>query len=193
VGVLLPGFHGSRAVNKTKRALRPCQPRYLAGGRKELEDAARRGAVADHGVRGEAATRFFTPEWWFGPGGGEGVPGLYAAHLESIRPSLPGGVLAFLAGARLHDATLVSARYDAGNSDLILRLYAYDALDDERPLELAYRAASAWRFGGGAPGPLGACGYDELDLDAGQVRHSLVFSSGAELSVLFRDMLHRFE
>ncbi len=137
--------------------------------------------------------RFFTTSWWCGtPTGTGGDPCAdYAVHLAAIRDRLPSDLLATEESVSLHDARLRDLRLLIAESSLSLVLSSYAG--DER-LTLLYSGVERFESTAdpnvGLRGPFGFgdLGYCEVDvLPGGAFEHRLLFSSGIELTVVFRD------
>lgn len=132
--------------------------------------------------------RFFTMEWWCGiqAGAGNSPSEAYAAHLAVVRDLLPPDLVDTEESVSLHDARL--RRLVFADSTLVLGLEG-----DER-LTLTYTGVERFESDAdpdvGLPGPAGYgdLGYCEVDvLPGGAIEHRLLFSSGIELAVVFRD------
>ena len=143
--------------------------------------------------------RYFTMGWWCGSQGGDaGDPAAdYARHPDAVRHRLPPAVLAAQEAVPFHDARLreLVVRPAAATARLVLDAYAGGGRFD-----LTYRGGerveSAADPDVGLPGPhgYGDLGYDELDvLPDGAFEHRLLFSSGIELAIAFRDFEWRRE
>jgi hypothetical protein len=137
--------------------------------------------------------RFFTLDWWRGIRRGDvGDPSAeYARHLDAIRDRLPADLLASQESIPLHDARLRHwiIAPAAASARLVLESYA----GDER-FNLSYsgveRMESTADPSAGLTGPYGYgdLGYDEVDiLASGAFEHRLLFSTGIELAVVFRE------
>lgn len=130
--------------------------------------------------------------WWSGEqtdwGGDPSTD--YAAHLSAIRYLLPADLLATEDSVSLHDARLRELYLLANEGSLLLCLENYAG--DER-LTLSYsgverfESAADPEIGLLGPSGYGDLGYYEIDvLPGGTFEHRLLFSSGIELTVVFR-------
>jgi hypothetical protein len=137
--------------------------------------------------------RFFTLEWWCGMQQGHVVDPTtsYLTHLASIRDRLPPDLLATEESASLHDTRLRELRLPPDKDLLLLGLENYEG--DER-LTLAYRGLERFatsadpKIGLAGPHGYGDLGYCEVDvLPHGALEHRLLFSTGIELVIIFRD------
>ncbi len=137
--------------------------------------------------------RHFTMAWWCGIQTGDGGDPAadYARHLEAIRCQLPPDLVAAHESLPLHDARLreMTVLKADGTARLVLDSHA----GDER-FTLTYsvvervQSAADPQAGLGGPGGYGDLGYDELDiLPTGAFEHRLLFSTGIELALVFRD------
>jgi hypothetical protein len=135
--------------------------------------------------------RFFTTAWWCGiQTDGVGDPSdAYAAHLAAIRERLPPDLLVTEESVSLHDARLRALRLVDGT--LVLGL---DSLAGDERLTLTYTGVERFesvadpKVGLGGPAGYGDLGYYEVDaLPGGTLEHRLLFSTGIELIVVFRD------
>lgn len=138
--------------------------------------------------------RFFTMDWWMGvQDGSDADPSSdYARHLASLMP-LPPEVAALAKLPPLHDAQ-VRRLSDARSSGVEIDLDALLAGGTRSRVLLRYGRVDALLMAAdperGLPGPhgLGDLGYDEIDSHGGGVfEHRLLFSSGVELSLTFRE------
>lgn len=140
--------------------------------------------------------RFFTFDWWcglqehryFDP-----TPE-FKKHLERVRDRLPQGLLTLQETVSLHDAHLRSLDYSHYNNSLILRLEGDDGTGGLRQFIIEYIDVISYRTvvnaEYGLPGPhgFGDLGYDEADITTdGNFEHRLLFSTGIEMQVIFRD------
>lgn len=139
--------------------------------------------------------RFFTLAWWRGDdesGGDADAPAAYGLHLEAIRHRLPADLIALEESGDLHDCRLSSFALSAGAAELCLQLETFDA---DAALTLTYTGLEGFNgftdlLGGvGGSVGLGDLGYGESDvLPDGLIEHRLLFSSGIEWVVTFRDL-----
>jgi hypothetical protein len=137
--------------------------------------------------------RFFTMAWWCGiQTGVESDPTVdYIAHLSAIRDRLPPDLLATQEAVSLHDTRLRELRLLPNERSLSLVLESYAG--DER-LTLTYAGVERFEsmadpeVGLGGPAGYGDLGYCEVDvLPDGAFEHRLLFSTGIELAVTFRE------
>jgi hypothetical protein len=145
--------------------------------------------------------KYFTSEWWGlrdGPADPDPVP-LYRAYYESVRSVLPPDLAAAHDVEPLHDATLHSVDLDGAASVLRIALTVHEA-KRSRPLTLVYSGVSSFRTvvdgsgSCGSPNAFGDLGYDEVEvLDVGHFEHRLLFASGIELHVRFKEFALRHD
>jgi hypothetical protein len=144
--------------------------------------------------------RFFTLAWWRGDdesGGDADAPAAYGLHLEAIRHRLPTDLIALEESGDLNDCRLTSFMLSAGAAVLRLQLETFDA---DALLTLTYSGLTEFNgctdlLGGvGGSVGLGDLGYGESDvLPDGLIEHRLLFSSGIEWVMTFRDLSLRRE
>jgi hypothetical protein len=136
--------------------------------------------------------RFFTLEWWCGcQTGGVGDPSAdYVRHVAAIRARLPADLLALQESISLHDSRL--RQLVVLPAAAAVRLVLDSHAGDER-FTLVYsgveqvESTADPEAGLGGPHGYGDLGYDEVDvLPSGAFEHRLLFSSGIELSLVFR-------
>lgn len=129
--------------------------------------------------------------WWCGIQTGDaGDPSAaYTAHLATVRDRLPPELLATEESVSLHDTRLRELQLADGTLTLGLDSYA----GDER-LTLTYAGVERFEstadpeVGLGGPAGYGDLGYCEVDaLPGGTFEHRLLFSTGIELAVVFRE------
>lgn len=132
-------------------------------------------------------------EWWGGDG--EGIvsdprPG-YAAYFATIRHELPADLLAREESISLHDTRLRELRISRNDGTLRLGLETHSG--DER-LTLVYREVERFesladpKVGLRGPAGYGDLGYCEVEvLPGGTFEHRMLFSTGIELIVEFRE------
>ena len=138
--------------------------------------------------------KFFTLDWWIA-NDGDPFPA-YAAHVASIARLLPADLLRLAQDQTcwLHDSRLRELTFDAGTGDLTLR---FDTPDGQggftRRLDLQYRRVEGFKSVAdpkkGLLGPhgYGDLGYDEIDVAGSALVHRLLFSTGIEFEIQFRD------
>ena len=143
--------------------------------------------------------RYFTMAWWRGiqeepVGGGEAPGAAYQAHLEAVRDRLPPDLLATQESVSLHDTRLRELVLVPADGTLSITLENFEG--DER-FTLLYSGVERFesgadpRAGAGLSGPAGYgdLGYTEADvLPGGTFEHRMLFSTGIELAVVFRDL-----
>jgi hypothetical protein len=144
--------------------------------------------------------RFFTLAWWRGDdesGGDADAPTAYGLHLEAIRHRLPTDLIALEESGDLNDCRLSSFKLSAGAGELSLQLETFEA---DALLTLTYSGLKQFNgftdlLGGvGGSVGLGDLGYGECDvLPDGLIEHRLLFSSGIEWVMTFRDLNLRRE
>ncbi len=145
--------------------------------------------------------KFFTLDWWFGLQEGsqefdnEDPMPRFREHLDAIRERLPAGLLALQEIVSLHDANLRTLEYTRQDNSLTLLLDGQDGRGGLRRFTLRYSGVDSFtstadpnRGLSGPPG-YGDLGYDEPDITPdGRIEHRLLFSSGIEMQVIFREL-----
>jgi hypothetical protein len=128
--------------------------------------------------------------WWYG-GEGDDPSVAYAAHLDAIRDRLPSDLLATQESVSLHDTRLRDLRLVVAEQFLCVDL---DSHSGRERFTLAYDGVERFESSAdpmvGLKGPAGYgdLGYSEVDvLPAGAFEHRLLFSTGIEMIVVFRD------
>lgn len=140
--------------------------------------------------------KFFTLDWWCGLQHLEDYDPLpdYQKYLATIRERLPEGLLALQETISLHDAILRSLKYSNQNNSLTLQFDADDGADGYRQFTIRYidivsfNTVADSERGLRGPHGFGHLGYDEADISAeGNFEHRLLFSTGIEMQIVFRD------
>jgi hypothetical protein len=113
----------------------------------------------------------------------------YEEHLQTIRPALPPAALDLLDGHHLHDARVLSLAQRGERLIVTLQLNT----PPQDLLTAVYTLAGAptfrqepfpWTTGAAQPLWL----YDELEVGAGHLTHSILLSNGWEIDVPFREV-----
>jgi hypothetical protein len=141
------------------------------------------------------AMKHFTMDWWANQCEPPSVCDDYKNYIESVRDALPESIQAFLDGHMLHDSIVRELSVQPANETVKILADGFDVnLDRSVVYELEYAGVMALTIHGDAsedlPGPagLGHLGYDEFEpLDTGGIEHRLLFSSGVEILIRFRD------
>lgn len=139
--------------------------------------------------------KFFTIEWWCGLQVDEYDPlADYRKHFLTIRERLPKGLVALQESVSLHDAKLRELEYTSQQNSLTLCLDGYDGAGNLRQFKMRYSDVLSFRtfadpeVGLRGPHGYGDLGYDEADITVeGNYEHRLLFSTGIELQVVFRE------
>jgi hypothetical protein len=107
---------------------------------------------------------------------------------------LPADLLLLQDSISLHDGTLRKLDYSATSGKLCLLIDGDDGQGGLRNFSLTYsgvvslRSVASPELGLAGPHGYGDLGYDEVDLsDDGNCIHRLLFSSGIELDIEFKD------
>src|SRR5688572_7244909 len=153
-------------------------------------------------VSGDGALKYFTLDQWIRDqeldkedGGPDDALQRYKAYLESVADRLPPDYVTMRETICIHDATMSELKMDVSAGLLTIRLNAGDVtMREGRMVELHYGYVAYFSSNSdpdkGLPGPhgFGDLGYDEIEvLEDGSYEHRLLFSSGIELVVRFRD------
>jgi hypothetical protein len=128
--------------------------------------------------------------WWSGDNGDD--PSVaYATHLDAIRDRLPPDLLATQESVLLHDTRLRELRLLVAERSLSV---GFDSHSGRERFTLTYGGVERFessadpKVGWNGPAGYGDLGYSEVDvLPAGAFEHRLLFSTGIELVVVFRD------
>jgi hypothetical protein len=137
--------------------------------------------------------KFFTMKWWSGEAEHDANEE-YQAHWRNLT-RIPPALRRLEEDVGLHDAHLL--RMENGlRGELLLILSRLDGQGRRSPLTLKYLDVASMVItsdpGVGLSGPhgFGDLGYDEIDIGAdGLAEHRILFSSGIEISVRFRDLV----
>jgi hypothetical protein len=137
--------------------------------------------------------RFFTMDWWqdVQSGSAENPSDAYDRHLASLRP-FPSSVARLDQLPSLHDAHVGRVEYLGGSVEI-----TFDAWGEKGgwvPTRLSYGRVETFTLEAdperSLPGPtgFGDLGYYEIDrLSSDMFEHRLLFSSGVELCIRFRE------
>jgi len=146
--------------------------------------------------------RYFTLDGWIkdqdldaDSPANSGAVGEYQSYLVSVMDRLPEDFVRMLQTVCIHDARLRELDVDASAGRVTLRLDAGDiTMREGRNVKLHYlavrRVLSTSDPEKGLPGPhgYGDLGNDEVEvLGGGEYEHRILFSSGIELAIRFRD------
>ncbi len=128
--------------------------------------------------------------WWSGDDGDDPLAA-YAAHLDAIRDRLPPDLLATQESVSLHDTRLRELRLVVAERSLSVAL---DSHSGRERFTLTYGGVEQFessadpKVGLNGPAGYGDLGYCEVSvLLTGAFEHRLLFSTGIELIVVFRD------
>jgi hypothetical protein len=141
--------------------------------------------------------QYFTYAWWSGQSSSGSAASDYEAHLRSVRPRLPAGAIDILDHLDFHDSHLLTLAVDPERAEVRLDLDVISPSHggDRIPLRLTYSGVitlhqTSYRDNAlGGPGGLGDLGYDEWHITSdGGAEHRLLFSSGAELHIRFKEV-----
>lgn len=119
----------------------------------------------------------------------------YKAYLKDVADRLPADYVAMSKTICIHDATLPELTVDVPIRRLTMRFNAGDiTMTESRTINLHYEEVSDFSTSSdvdkGLPGPhgFGDLGNDEIEaLEDGFYEHRLLFSSGIEMAVRFRN------
>jgi len=142
--------------------------------------------------------KYYTFEWWYGEEEEEDEPAhpytAYSSRIKEIENKLPNSVKEFMRDVSMHDSKII--KLDIGVDDKTVRVVSlgYGLNSYLTEYELCYSGFTHYGTTSdpekGLPGPhgYGDWGYDEFDLcDTGQFMHSVIFSSGIEMTIKFSD------
>lgn len=140
--------------------------------------------------------KFFTLDWWCGLQRLEDYDPLpqYQKHLSSIRHRIPKRLLSLQETISLHDAKLRSLDYSNYHNTLTLQLDGDDGAGGSRQFTIRYIEIVSYKTiadperGLRGPHGFGDLGFDEADVTTdGDFEHRLLFSTGIEMQIVFRD------
>ena len=140
--------------------------------------------------------KFFTIGWWCALHRFANYDPLpdFRAHLATIRDRLPKDLLALQETISIHDARIRLFEYEYEINTLKIQLDGDDGAGGLRQFVMRYLHVSLFRtladpeLGLRGPNGYGVLGYDEADITIdGKLEHRLLFSTGIELQIVFRD------
>lgn len=142
--------------------------------------------------------KYFTLEWWLGDVDCDFEQ--YDSYINSIRPQLTENLAEFLDTISLHDSQIVHFHWDTANRKLEFLLDAMfpssgPAQLEYHKLQLIYEEVSGLHSTSTpdkalcGPAGYGDLGYQEIELVGEKIfEHRLLFSSGIELQIQFKDI-----
>jgi hypothetical protein len=142
--------------------------------------------------------KYFTLDWWRGDADSDIEE--YSSYLDDIRPQLSSKLSQFVDTINLHDAQIISFDLDTTGRKLEFLFNALfpssgPASFEHHRLSLIYEevshinSISTPEKALGGPAGYGDLGYDEIELVQEQLfEHRLLFSSGIELQIRFKDV-----
>ena len=143
--------------------------------------------------------KYFTMEWWQGHCQGD-APEQYREYYEDVKDLLPAGARRLEEEVSLHDAKLLRLDVSPAAGTCLIVLDGFDWTHRSSPLPgrtitLRYigvqwlRSLADPRSGLQGPHGYGDLGYWEFEaLGEGLFEHRMLFSTGIELHVRFRDV-----
>ena len=143
--------------------------------------------------------KYFTLDWWQGHGKGDAAEE-YREYYEDVKDLLPAGARRLEEEISIHDGKLLRLDADVGAGTLLMVLDGYDWRKGSSPLPkrtftLKYegvcwlRSVADPKSGMNGPFGYGDLGYWEFEvLGDGTIEHRMLFSTGIELHVRFRDV-----
>lgn len=137
--------------------------------------------------------QFFTRDWWeLGCPKAEEVFARYSAHFAGIREALPPDLIELEEEHTLHDSEVKEVTCNVGSCTLTLRLEGWNQ-DLTSKVQYRLHFLEANEFEQVFPQKeyvereLGDLGYWECELVQGLVQMKMLFVSGAEFRVVFKD------
>lgn len=141
--------------------------------------------------------KFFTFEWWCRRQSDGSLPDpgpAYEAHVREFRDQLPAELLRLDGELSIHDARLRQLTLDVAEQTLVLLLDG-DEWSGGAP-QIALRFGGVTGFNTTANGEMslpgasgyGHLGYWELDLAPGGYEVRMLYSTGIEMSICFREI-----
>jgi hypothetical protein len=146
--------------------------------------------------------KFFTLDWWNGIQVGEedGDPNEeYEKYYQSIKEKLPEAFQIMREDVFLHDGWLRKFDLTINDSELVMIIDADDGNGNLRVVTLRYDGVEGFstisKPEQGLAGPMGFgdWGYDEVEYDNNLIKHSILFSSGIELIISFKNLKITYE
>jgi hypothetical protein len=140
--------------------------------------------------------RFMTFDWWAGGCQDSSVIDAYWSYFNSVADRLPGDAARLHREFTLHDSELRGVRIETASQRAAFELEGFDIrLEQSLRYSLTYLGVESIELAGVSaeplrgPGGLGQLGYDEFELlESGLTEHRMLFSTGTELTLTFRDL-----
>jgi Protein of unknown function (DUF4085) len=141
--------------------------------------------------------KYFTLDWW------NGIQEIhheqdpldtYEEYFQSIKANLPSAFLKLHDEIYLHDGNVTQLKYVGANGELYINLNNGDGNGNLQEITLFYSGVTLFESNAkqdkGLPGPLGYgdLGYDEVEILENGLEHRILFSSGIEFRIQFKNM-----
>ena len=145
-------------------------------------------------VKGEKL-KYFTREWWASGGEDQSCVSAYSAYIASIKPKLSSGLARLANGHLLHDASLSRIINTVDEKQLKMYFVGWDEVfENKKQIELCFDGVIRLNIDfpndqDGGEGGMGDLGYYEIEMQkAGLFEARMLFSSSAEMQVIFRNV-----
>ena len=134
--------------------------------------------------------KYFTSAWWAGDDKSDAGK-KYRHHFESIKNKLSETIIQFDSTVNLHDAQIAEINFLAKGKILFLSCKYYDANDDVKTIGMQYGGVAGFYIIPSEKDDLSEgfddLGYDEFDLHGDLFEHRMLFASGREMRVVFKE------
>lgn len=143
--------------------------------------------------------KYLTLTWWQGHCTGDALKE-YRSYYEEVKDLLPAGARRLEEEISIHDAKLLRLDVDIAAGTLLMVVDGYDWREGSSPLPARtftlkyegvcwFRSVADPRSGMNGPFGYGDLGYWEFEvLGDGTIEHRMLFSTGIELHVRFREV-----
>ncbi len=139
--------------------------------------------------------KYFTFAWWAGDSEDDTAADRYWAYVKSVRSLLPPAIVRLHEEYSLHDSRVIELRVEPVEARAVLSVTGSSRDGERCDYTLEYLGLASYvtrnaRGDGPLGGPIGYgdLGYDEFEiLPGGHTEHRILFSSGIEVELRFRD------
>lgn len=141
--------------------------------------------------------KYFTREWWLTGGEDETVLDLYQAYYNSISSKLPDELVKLDQEFTLHDSSLIGIETDLEAKSIQLSLAGWNqSFSTEIHYRLKFKDVSKFVQQYPKDNPeaeLGDLGYWEYEIVNSAIEMRVLFTGGAEFSIVFEDFSFEHE